>query len=122
MCGGSDDLERGAKSVEPAVGKLRGAGGELQKTCQFFLREARHHRPEPLHHLREGKKKSKQDQTSPPAAREEGKMRKASVTYLLSEVPRSANNHSVGLEVLYVYVTSATHQQLEAENPVSIRC
>lgn len=61
VCGGSDDLERGAKGVEPPGGQLRGAGGELQQTRQLLLREAGHHRPEPLHHLRQGK--SERDQT-----------------------------------------------------------
>lgn len=37
---------------------------------------------------------------------------KTSPTYLLSEVPRSSNNHSVGFEVLHVYISRSTHQQL----------
>lgn len=48
---GSDDLERGAESVEPPRWELRGASGELQQTGQLLLGEAGHHRPEPLHHL-----------------------------------------------------------------------
>lgn len=35
------------------------------------------------------------------------------VTYFLSKVPRSSNDHCVGLEVLHVYIAGAAHQQLE---------
>ena len=38
------------------------------------------------------------------------------MTYFLSEVPRSSDNHSMGLEVLHVYITGATHQQLKRLN------
>ena len=56
VCGGSNDLERGAEGVETPGGELRGAGGELQQTGQLLLGEAGHHGPEPLHHLWQEKK------------------------------------------------------------------
>lgn len=39
--------------------------------------------------------------------------RRISMTYFLSEVPRSSYNHSMSFEVLHVYITGATHQQLK---------
>lgn len=52
VCGSCYDLEGGAESVEATRWELRGAGGELQQTCQFFLCEGWHNCPEPLHDLK----------------------------------------------------------------------
>lgn len=104
--GGGDDLEGGAEGVKSPRGELRGASGELQQTGQLFLSEAGHHGPEPLHHLWKHEKFRTSDTfiTVLPAAGDAMPM-----TYFLSEVPRSSDNHSVGLEVLNVYITGATH-------------
>lgn len=110
VCGGSDDLEGGAEGVEPPGGQLGGAGGELQQTRQLLLGEAGDHGPEPLHHL---ERQQRPDNLKSGPRRWGGK-REAHfpATYFLSEVPRSADDHGVRLEVLHVYVTGAAHQQL----------
>lgn len=108
MCWGSDNLERGTQSVESPRRKLRGASGELQQTSQLLLGEAGHHGPEPLHHLWQQKINIS---VSALLLGENGN--RLSMTYFFSEVPRSSNNNSVGFEVLHIYITGATHQQLK---------
>lgn len=112
VCGGSDDLEGGAKGVEPPRGELRGASGELKQTSQLFLSEAGHHGPEPLHHLWQQKTNTlrRLDRWT---AHCWIKTKRIPTTYFLSEVPRASDYNSVSLKVLYVYITGATHQQLK---------
>lgn len=44
---------------------------------------------------------------------ERKRRQRISMTYFLSEVPRPSDNHSMGLEVLHVYITCAAHQKLK---------
>lgn len=110
VCGGGDDLKGRAKSVEPSGGKLRGASGELQQTCQLFLGETGHHCPEPLHHLWiERRRKKDKNQCTDSAFLVKDKRK---FSYFLSEMPGSADNHSMSFEVLHVYIACSAHQQL----------